>query len=86
MLEQIDGDWRLNMKKSEENKTTKVEISGKAKMVIQQLLQQKAILEANLNMYIQGYADSHNLEGTWNVDTDNWVITKVVEPETTVEG
>lgn len=54
-----------------------VKIPEKVRKGIQNLLTQKASIESNLAMYMQGYSDSMDLEGDWNLDTAKWVLIKM---------
>lgn len=54
-----------------------IKVPDKVKIAIQNLSMQKAAAESNLRMYLQGYMDSQELEGNWNLDTTKWVITKM---------
>ena len=58
-----------------------IKIPDKIKGNIQSLLTQKASIESSLRMYMQGYVDSLELEGDWNLDTDKWVLTEMPEAE-----
>jgi len=50
------------------------ELTPDFKQGIQQLLTQRASIETNIRMYMQGYMDAKGLKGEWNLDTNNWVL------------
>jgi len=58
-----------------------VKIPDKVKGNIQGLLTQKASIESSMRMYMQGYMDSLDLEGDWNLDTNKWVLVKMPKKE-----
>ncbi len=58
-----------------------IKVPDKVKVQMQVLLTQKTLAESNLNIYIQGYMDSLDLDGNWNLDTTKWTLTKIPEEE-----
>ncbi|MCK4414913.1 MAG: hypothetical protein KAY32_15370 [Candidatus Eisenbacteria sp.] len=54
-----------------------VKLTDRAKNQVGILLTQKATIESNLAIYIQGYLDAHGLDGDWNLDTEKWILTEM---------
>ncbi len=55
----------------------KIKVPDKVKEQVQALLTQRAVIESNLRMYMQGCMDSLDLEGDWNFDTTKWTLAKM---------
>lgn len=58
-----------------------VKLPDKVRENTQGLLSQKATIESSLRMYIQGYMDSLDLKGDWNLDTNKWALSKMPKEE-----
>ena len=54
-----------------------IKIPNKVKGQIQNLLTQKATIESSVRLYAQGYMDTLDLDGDWNIDTNKWVLVKM---------
>jgi hypothetical protein len=54
-----------------------VKIPNKVQGQIQSLLVKRVAAESNFQMYVQGYVDSLELDGDWNLDTNKWVLVKM---------
>ncbi len=54
-----------------------IKIPDKVRGQLQGLLAQKASIESTVKAYAQGYMDSLELEGDWNIDTNKWALIKM---------
>lgn len=53
-----------------------IKIPDKVKEQMQGLLIQKASIESSLRTYMQGFVDSLDLKGDWNLDTTKWILVR----------
>ena len=62
-------------------KNSVVALPEAAKKRVAQLQNEIALANMKLQAYAQGCIDALGLEGDWNLDTSQWVFTKIVKPE-----
>ena len=62
-----------------------IQVPEKIKVALSNLLAQRQNLESQISLYGQGIMDGMGLEGNWNLDTQKWVLTKILAPSE-VEG
>ena len=77
MLAVIHGDAKLFTSWYKGKNMKEIKIPDKVKEQMQGLLIQKAFIESNIRMYMQGFMDSQVLKGDWNLDTNKWVLVKM---------